>query len=263
MNKKETKKSSLPKPKATTKQPKQLKPTSTKKKEEEKKNTPQINTSSGGANIDTSPPRPVAIINNVPVLSEADLKRAKCAVLIQSQWRRLQAQKKLANLRAQKKLVDEKLLKLEEEAYLQMIKIEQEREEKKFAKRLKDEAERKERERRRKQFLEFAYDGNLAQLEFIISDLRKQLAADSKLDETQRARIVHTTLIECKDSNNNSALSEAAAGGSAQVVRFLVEKQADPNSRGAFGRTPLWRSAFAGLQKIFVYRVVFKTFYLR
>jgi hypothetical protein len=46
--------------------------------------------------------------------------------------------------------------------------------------------------------------------------------------------------------NNNSALSEAAAGGSNETCLFLLKHNADPNSRGAFGRTPLWRAAFAG-----------------
>ena len=144
------------------------------------------------------------------------------------------------------------MAKAEEEAYLHMAKLEREREEKEFAKRLKEEAERKERLLRSKKFLEAAYDGNLAKLEFLISDLQKELnnTSSPQLDEARRKRIVRN-LIDSKDSNNNTALSEAAAGGSAQVVKFLLEMNADPNSRGAFGRTPLWRSAFAGFYYIY------------
>ena len=37
-----------------------------------------------------------------------------------------------------------------------------------------------------------------------------------------------------------------SGGGNVDVIKFLVEKGADPNSRGQFGRTPLYRAAFAG-----------------
>lgn len=35
-------------------------------------------------------------------------------------------------------------------------------------------------------------------------------------------------------------------GGHADTVRYLIEQGADPNSRGQFERTPLYRAAFAG-----------------
>ncbi len=46
--------------------------------------------------------------------------------------------------------------------------------------------------------------------------------------------------------NNNSALSEAAAGGSAETCEWLLRNGAEPNAPGAFARTPLWRATFAG-----------------
>ena len=65
------------------------------------------------------------------------------------------------------------------------------------------------------------------------------------LDEGKR-QVAIMSLIDCKDKNDNTALSEAASGGSAEVVRYLLERNASPNSKGLFGRTPLWRAAFAG-----------------
>ena len=53
-------------------------------------------------------------------------------------------------------------------------------------------------------------------------------------------------LIECSDANDNTALSEAAAGGAQESIRYLLEKGADPNSVGHFGRTPLYRAVFGG-----------------
>ncbi len=133
-----------------------------------------------------------------------------------------------------------------------MVRDEQEREHQKRLKQLRERAIQQKRALRRKKFIEAAYDGNLQDLEFLIAEFETELneigTEDDhrpKLDEAKKKQALHG-LIDCRDSNNNSALSEAAAGGSAHVCKFLLSKNADPNSRGAFRRTPLWRSAFQG-----------------
>lgn len=35
-------------------------------------------------------------------------------------------------------------------------------------------------------------------------------------------------------------------GGHMETIKILIERGADPNSRGHFQRTPLYRAAFAG-----------------
>lgn len=182
----------------------------------------------------------------VVVLTEDDIKRAKAAVRIQTTWRGYRARKKLAYLRLEKKTVDERLVKLEQEAYLQMVRLQQEKEEREFEKRLKQEAARRARDARRKKFLEAAYDGKLTELEFLVDDARRELDADPRLDPPRRRKLLLQDLIDCRDPNGNTPLSEAAASGSAQVVKFLLTQNADVNSRGSFGRTPLWRSSFGG-----------------
>ena len=52
--------------------------------------------------------------------------------------------------------------------------------------------------------------------------------------------------IDCTDANNNTPLLEASAGGHADTIELLLGLGANPNSRGQFGRTPLYRAAFAG-----------------
>ena len=52
--------------------------------------------------------------------------------------------------------------------------------------------------------------------------------------------------IDCTDANNNTPLSEASAGGHPDTIKLLLGLGANPNSRGQFGRTPLYRAAFAG-----------------
>jgi hypothetical protein len=83
----------------------------------------------------------------------------------------------------------------------------------------------------------------------LIDDHEKELSSVIKsstptIESAQRKKAI-MTLIECHDANKNSALSEAATGGSGEVVRFLIKSNANVNSRGHFGRTPLWRAAFA------------------
>ena len=52
--------------------------------------------------------------------------------------------------------------------------------------------------------------------------------------------------VETADSNGNTLLSEAAAGGDTGTVLLLLGQGASPNSKGEHGRTPLWRACFLG-----------------
>lgn len=133
-----------------------------------------------------------------------------------------------------------------------MVKIERDREEKKRLKELKEKQIRQKREARKKKFIEAAYDGNMTEITYLIDDLQKELeeltldqAGLIQIDEGKRKQAV-LSLIDCRDKNNNTPLSEAAAGGNSDVVKFLLTHKANPNSRGMFGRTPIWRAAFAG-----------------
>jgi ankyrin repeat protein len=185
-------------------------------------------------------------------MTEEQLIQHSSAIKIQCFWRKHKAIILLKKLKQEKNDLNEKLTKLEQEAFIQMIKMEQQREEKKRLKMLKEKQLKKKRDARRKKFLEAAYDGNLQEMKFLINDLEKELdelsrEADNKeiIDDAKRKQAV-LGLINSKDMNNNSALSEASAGGSVETCLFLLKQNADPNSRGAFGRTPIWRAAFAG-----------------
>ena len=54
------------------------------------------------------------------------------------------------------------------------------------------------------------------------------------LDEAGRKKALHG-LYDCRDSNNNSALSEAAAGGCGDVVRFVMSESYDFEMLSLFG----------------------------
>ena len=49
---------------------------------------------------------------------------------------------------------------------------------------------------------------------------------------------------DCQGEGEYSPLSEASCGGALGVVDYLLKHQADPNSRGEQGRTPLYRAMF-------------------
>lgn len=69
------------------------------------------------------------------------------------------------------------------------------------------------------------------------------------MSDTARQSLVirhQLALIDCKDANNNTPLSEAAGGGHVDTIMMLIEKGAEVNSRGRYKRTPLWRAAFGG-----------------
>jgi ankyrin repeat protein len=57
---------------------------------------------------------------------------------------------------------------------------------------------------------------------------------------------------EWADAHGNTLLSEAAAGGALSVCKYLLDVGYDPNTRGEFKRTPLWRAAFLGKQDIVI-----------
>ncbi|GAX77970.1 hypothetical protein CEUSTIGMA_g5412.t1 [Chlamydomonas eustigma] len=77
-----------------------------------------------------------------------------------------------------------------------------------------------------------------------------EAAFDGEDDEVSKLLLKANNIIlkgvDCCDVHGNTLLSEAAAGGHVSTVQLLIERGADPNSKGEFGRTPLWRAAFLG-----------------
>ena len=59
-----------------------------------------------------------------PPLTDEEIKRRASATKIQCNWRKYKALQTLKKLKFEKKELDERLHKLEQEAYIQMVKIE-------------------------------------------------------------------------------------------------------------------------------------------
>ena len=124
-----------------------------------------------------------------------------------------------------------------------MVKLEQARAEKERQR----EEERRKREReeakRVKGMLEAAFEGEDAKIKSILAEVSR--LHDPSSPPAVVARATHK-LVECVDPHGNTPLSEAGAGGQQSTIQLLLELGADPNSKGQYGRTPLYRAAFGG-----------------
>ena len=152
---------------------------------------------------------------------------------------------KLRYQKAQQAKIDyeKEMEELEKQAYLEIVKREQEEAEK------RDERERLQRQKiqrakkRQKVVLEAAFDDEVSDIEKCIKEAVNELDDPNNLAWKQKET---KNLIEARDANDNSPLGEAGAGGANESVEFLIKNGANPNHQGQWGRTPLYRAAFAG-----------------
>lgn len=87
-----------------------------------------------------------------------------------------------------------------------------------------------------KALLEASFDGDDAEIDQLLT--RASLSFAGK------------PVVEASDGHGNTLLSEAAAGGSESTVIKIISLDADPNTKGEFGRTPLWRASFLGKAEV-------------
>ncbi|ERE81334.1 ankyrin repeat domain-containing protein 55 [Cricetulus griseus] len=206
-----------------------------------------------------------------PEVPAAPTAQDKAATIIQCAFRQHLARKELARRGQERQKYLDEMEKLQREAYLALVRREQE-----AARRQREQEEAAERARReelqrRHRLLEAAFDGDLGEIRAVLKEVRAAAAGgreragarvtlpcvqvDQLLtregvgqDEAGKARRLQrrVAMVECEDSHGNTPLSEAAAGGQPLAIQLLAELGASPNSKGAFGRTPLYRAAFGG-----------------
>uniref|UniRef100_A0A2K6BQN2 IQ motif and ankyrin repeat containing 1 n=1 Tax=Macaca nemestrina TaxID=9545 RepID=A0A2K6BQN2_MACNE len=173
----------------------------------------------------------------------------RAARAIQGAFRQLRARRELARRREERREYLEQMEKLQREAYLALVRREQE-----AARRQREQEEAAQRERReelqrRRRLLDAAFDGDVGEIRAVLKEVEQLLTREGVgHDEAGKARRLQrrVALVECEDSHGNTPLSEAAAGGQPLAIQLLAELGASPNSKGAFGRTPLYRAAFGG-----------------
>lgn len=142
------------------------------------------------------------------------------------------AQKSVAEKKEQHAKWEAEMEELENEAWLAELAYEKRQEEKRRKKEEEEQAKRKKAIKLRTQLLEGAFDGDLNEM---------------------NAALAEGCPVDAADANDNTALSEAAAGGQLEACKLLVEHDCDPNTQGHFKRTPLWRACFAGHSPVVQY----------
>ncbi|XP_078485832.1 IQ motif and ankyrin repeat domain-containing protein 1-like [Ciona intestinalis] len=171
------------------------------------------------------------------------------AIIIQKYTRRLLAKLALKKLKEKKKAYDETIENIQREAYVAMVKAQQEAAEKELEREEEERRRKREEAKRKKRMLEAAFDGDLDEMQSILNEV-SQLDDKNGIPKDEIGMIARRchqmAVVECQDANENTPLSEAGGGGSVDAIVFLVERGGNPNSIGAWGRTPLYRAAFGG-----------------
>jgi len=116
---------------------------------------------------------------------------------------------------------------LERETIEATARLEKKRFERQAVKKVEEMRKKKEQALKKTNFFDALYDGEAG-------EAQKLLEQDPKL------------LLEATDSDGHGPLAAAANGGSAEIVRMLLDYGCNPNLQGEFQRTALWRAAFSG-----------------
>nr|XP_042121072.1 IQ motif and ankyrin repeat domain-containing protein 1 isoform X2 [Peromyscus maniculatus bairdii] len=160
----------------------------------------------------------------------------KAALIIQCAFRQHLARKDLAHRQKERQEYLDEMEKLQREAYLAMVRREQEE-----ARRQREQEEAAERARReelqrRRRLLEAAFEGDLGEIRAVLKEVDQLLTREGVgHDEAGKARRLQRRVatVECEDSHGNTPLSEAAAGGQPMAIQLLAELGANPNSKVA------------------------------
>ncbi|CAC5367262.1 Putative IQ motif and ankyrin repeat domain-containing protein LOC642574 homolog [Mytilus coruscus] len=188
---------------------------------------------------------------NVPAKPKEKVwtKQDDSARTIQTKYRQFRAKKILEKKKKEKMDYEELMNKLEHEAFLKLVQMEQEQAEKDRKKEEEERRRRAEEIKRKKRMLEAAFDGDNEEILQILKEVKelddKNNIGNDVIGKNLRDRHL-LAMVECEDANENTPISEAANGGNADTIKLLLDRGANPNTQGQFKRTPLYRAAFAG-----------------
>ncbi|XP_001183758.2 putative IQ motif and ankyrin repeat domain-containing protein [Strongylocentrotus purpuratus] len=184
-----------------------------------------------------------------PAKPKPPSKEHLASVQIQKWVRRFLAQCKLQKMKKEKEDYEEMVEKLEKEAFLAIVRKEQEKAEEEHRKEMEMRRRKKQEKTWEKTMLESAFDGNMDDVLTVLKEVDARDNTDGvSTDEIGRSiRARHQlAMVNCEDANGNTPLSEASSGGATEVIQMLIDRGADINQKGQFERTPLYRAAFAG-----------------
>lgn len=151
-------------------------------------------------------------------------KQNEAALVIQSSFRGFKTKKEQEIARQKKEEMEKQMEEFRKQAWLAEIERQRKLDAERRKKHMEEAKRRKEEVSLRKKLLEMAYDGEIEDLEKNWPRAREVFKGDA--------------CVEVADGHGTTLLSEAAAGGQAETVRWLIEKGAFPNSLGGQCRAP-------------------------
>ena len=163
---------------------------------------------------------------------ELQKKQNDAALVIQSSFRGFKTKKAEEEARKAREQVERDMEELRKQAWLAEIERQRKIDAERRKKMMEEAKRRKEEVSLRKKLLEMAYDGET-------EDLEKNWPRAKEIFGDHACA-------EVADGHGTTLLSEAAAGGATECLKWLLERGAHPNSLGEFARTPIWRSCFLG-----------------
>ncbi|XP_048338628.1 IQ motif and ankyrin repeat domain-containing protein 1 [Sphaerodactylus townsendi] len=173
----------------------------------------------------------------------------KAALTLQCAFRCLLARRERAKRLKEQHEYRELMDRLEREAFVALVKREQEEAERERKKEEEEKKKLREEQQRKKRMLEAAFDGDVEEMKAVLQEVANlNTKSGVGANEKEKTRWLQNliNMVECTDANGNTPLSEASGGGHPLAIQMLIENGANPNSRGAFNRTPLYRAAFGG-----------------
>ncbi|XP_072432624.1 IQ motif and ankyrin repeat domain-containing protein 1-like isoform X3 [Chiloscyllium punctatum] len=176
-------------------------------------------------------------------------RKERSAIIIQCACRQYLARKERIKRITARENYEELMEQLQREAFVALVKREQEAAAREREKEQKERKQKQEEQKRRTRMLEAAFDGDVDEMKALLKEV-SDLDFKNGIRHDEMGKVIQRrhqlALADCTDAHGNTPLSEASGGGHPEAIRFLIEKGANPNSKGAYGRTPLYRAAFGG-----------------
>ncbi|XP_038652418.1 IQ motif and ankyrin repeat domain-containing protein 1-like [Scyliorhinus canicula] len=134
----------------------------------------------------------------------------------------------------EKENYEELMEQLQREAFVALVKREQELAAKEREKEEKERKQRQEDQKRRNRMLESAFDGDVDEMKALLMEV-SELDSKNGIGNDEMGKVIRQrhqlALVDCSDAHGNTPLSEAAGGGHPEAIQFLIDKGAIVNSK--------------------------------
>nr|XP_025043342.1 putative IQ motif and ankyrin repeat domain-containing protein LOC642574 homolog isoform X2 [Pelodiscus sinensis] len=197
----------------------------------EKKGTAKQESSSNLPTESSNKQNEPALIKNPHV--ELNYKE-KAVLTLQCAFRRILACRERDKRLREQREYTELMERLQREAFIAMVKREQEEAERERQKEEEERKKQREIQQRKKRMLEAAFDGDVEEMKAVLKEV-SDLDTKNGVGSDEKGKAIrlfnHIRMVECTDANGNTPLSEAAGGGHPNAIKLLIENGANPNCK--------------------------------